>query len=300
MTAYINTSWDHPHLYGASKYTHGIQMGADYALRVYHGPILRPAAVSVTRDGVYCGECGADITGAWQHAQRETDPQPDVVMCGEGQPPTVNDEPVDVDRLLGDARQLRTNHAELVEEHAALGEAYRTLLEGHRALLERQRTLMQERYELQEQIAGYDESNTLLSRTVSELQEQLQHATSEEQRDDTTTDLNRLALRAEGAEYALQSLQLGVAGMAQDFDHHTASPRPDYIAKRLRSMLPPTIRDAWGLAGWWATDRILGDVQVVDAAADDDGEVEVQYLEAGKPVQGYAHAGALTNWRTTR
>lgn len=285
MTDYINTSWDHPHLYGASEHKHGIHMGADYVMRVHHGPIMRPAAVSVTRDGVYCGKCGADITRAWQHAQTLMDPQPHVVTCGKGQPMTVNGEPVDV-APTDDDQKLRTNHAELVEEHAELGKAYRALQAQVR--------------ELQDENDGYDESNVLLRRAVSELQEQLQHATSEQQRDDTITDLNHLALRAEGAEYALQSLQMGVAGMAQDFDQNTVSPRPDYIAKRLRNMLPPTTRDAWGLTGWWATDRILGDVHVVDAAANDTGEVEVLYMDTGKPVQGYAYVDALTNWRTTR
>ena len=310
MTTYTNTSWDYPHLYGASKYTHGIRMGEDYVLRLYHGPLMRPASVSVTPDGVYCGECGAEVTRAWQHAQRETDPQPDVVTCGKGQPLTVNEEPVDVEKL-------RTNHAELVQEHAELWKAYRALQaardEAWKYYLEEQEAngdlranleelgqlycdVVQERDALQEGIDEYDESNALLSCTVSELQEELQHTTSEQ----ATTDMHRLARRVEGAEYALRSLQLRVADMAQDIERHITSAHPEYIAQRLRSMLPPTIGDAWGLAGWWATDRMLGDVQVVDAAADDDGEVKVRYMDTGRLVQGYAHVGALTNWRTTR
>lgn len=253
INTYINTSWEHPHLYSASQTPHGIQMGEDYVLRLHHG--LRPAPIAVTPDGVYCGECGADVTRAWKQAERGP----------------VADEPRDVDRLLQERDALQAQVNELQEEVR----------------------------ELQEQIDGYDESNTLLSRTVSELQEQLQHDTSEEQHD-TPTDPHRLALRAEGAEYALQSLQLRVADMAEDIERNANSLRPDYVAERLRSMLPPTTGDAWGLAGWWATERILGDVHVVDAAADDDGEVEVLYLDDGKPMQGYAYVGALTNWRTTR
>lgn len=226
INAYINSSWEHPHLYSASEHSHGIQMGEDYVLRLHHW--LRPAAVSVTPDGVYCGECGAEVTRAWREAQRGA----------------VDDEPVDVDRLL------------------------------------------QERDALQAQ--------------VNELQEQLQYTTGEDAPDDAPTDPHRLARRAEGAEYALRSLQLRVADMAQDIERHITSAHPYYIAQRLRSMLPPTIGGAWGLAGWWATDRTLGDVYVVDAEPDDDGEVEVRYMDTGRPVQGYAHAGALTNWRTTR